>query len=137
MTHEEPPRPIGTVKYLNQEEKRIYSEDPEQHPEIMPYSTEDFTAEWVSTDAWRGYYKVKAAADDWEKLHSDSILHQHHSEKELKEFDDRIREIGEELGVEIARVTTQTSNVFSSSYDLFIKGREEDIEELKDRVERL
>lgn len=131
------PDPIGTVKYLNQEQKRIYREDPEQHPEIQPYATQDFNAEWVSTDAWRGYYKVKPNNDDWEKLHSDSILHQHHSEKELKEFDDRIREIGEELGVEIARVTTQTSNVFSTSYDLFIKGREEDIEELKSRVEKL
>jgi hypothetical protein len=39
----------------------------------------------------------------------------------LKEFDERIRELFDEHGIDYARVFTRSSNVFYQNYDLYVK----------------
>jgi hydroxyacyl-ACP dehydratase HTD2-like protein with hotdog domain len=43
----------------------------------------------------------------------------------LKEFDERIRELFDEHGIEYARVFARSSNVFYQSYDLYVKRDQE------------
>jgi hypothetical protein len=122
--------PIATVFYGNDDTPHIvgnYHDDTEG----------DFDAKWKSTDAWRGYYEV-VPSEKWEELHSDAILSYSEDEKELKEFDDKLRAELDAQGIPYARVFTRTSNVFSTGYDFYVKKGyakqvEKLVEELKEK----
>jgi len=43
----------------------------------------------------------------------------------LKEFDERIRELFDNAGIECARVFARSSNVFYQNYDLYVKKDQE------------
>jgi len=79
----------------------------------------DFEAEYIKTDAWRGYYEPRS--DRWVNVHSDNILSYSQDEEELKKFDDGLREELSKHGIKYARVFSRTSNVFSTGYDFFVE----------------
>ena len=54
----------------------------------------DFKVEWHSTDPWRGYYKTKS--EKYSLINTAELLAWHESEKMLKEFDEKIRELFDE-----------------------------------------
>jgi hypothetical protein len=49
------------------------------------------------------------------------LLAYHESESMLKDFDQRIRELFEENGIDYARVFARSSNVFFQNYDLYVR----------------
>jgi hypothetical protein len=79
----------------------------------------DFTVEWHSTDPWRGYYETKS--EKYVLVNTAELLAFHESEKMLKDFDERIRELFEENDIDYARVFARNSNVFYNNYDLHVK----------------
>lgn len=79
----------------------------------------DFSVHWRSTDPWRGYYETKS--DKYSLVNTAELLAWHESEKMLKDFDDRIRELFEEHDIDYARVFARSSNVFYQNYDLYVK----------------
>lgn len=79
----------------------------------------DFKARWHRTDPWRGYYKTES--DIYTLVNTAELLAWHESERMLKDFDDRIRELFDEHDVEYARVFAKSSNVFYNNYDLYVK----------------
>lgn len=104
--------PCATVVYNKNEE-----------PHIISYTrneTEgDFTVEWHRTDPWRGYYKTKSK--NYSLVNTAELLAYHESEKMLKEFDEKIRELFDGSAIEYARVFARSSNVFYQNYDLYVK----------------
>jgi hypothetical protein len=109
----------------------IYSDDPDEPKTIGAYHNEtegDFEAVYHRTDGWRGYYDIKCS-DAWEQAHSDCILGMSEDEKELKNFDDYLKELLDDREIRWARVISRTSNLFSQGYDFFVeKGKLEEIE---------
>jgi hypothetical protein len=83
----------------------------------------DFKVQWHSTDPWRGYYEVKS--EKYALVNSAELLAWHQSERMLKKFDDRIKELFDEQGIEYVRVFARTSNVFYSNYKLFVDKSQE------------
>ena len=83
----------------------------------------DFSVKWRSTDPWRGYYEVKSKK--YALVNTAELLAWHESEKTLKEFDRRIRELFDEHDVEYARVFARSSNVFYQNYELYVKKEQE------------
>jgi len=79
----------------------------------------DFSVSWHSTDPWRGYYETKS--DRYALVNTAELLAWHESEKMLKKFDDKIRELFDEHDIEYARVFARSSNVFYQNYDLYVK----------------
>jgi len=79
----------------------------------------DFRVKWHSTDPWRGYYETNS--EKYALVNTAELLAWHESEKMLKEFDDRIRELFDEHEIEYARVFARSSNVFYQNYDLYAK----------------
>lgn len=79
----------------------------------------DFSVSWHSTDPWRGYYETKS--DKYSMVNTAELLAWHESEKMLKRFDDRIRELFDEHEIDYARVFARSSNVFYQNYDLYVK----------------
>jgi hypothetical protein len=87
--------------------------------------------EYHSTDAWRGYWSAVAPdGSDWEPLdesgwmtgdYDDAPLEARSSSVEEKV--ERIAEAAEAEGYDVLVVFTPTSNVFSTSYDLFRRKR--------------
>ncbi len=93
-------------------------------------------SEYVSTDAWRGYNSINPKGDYAKELHSDQILSMSEDARNLKKFDDSLREVLEVVGIPYARVFTTTSNIFSTGYDVYILASMENkvngvVEELK------
>jgi len=84
------------------------------------FGEDHFTAEWHSTDAWRGYYSVEAHGD-WEKVDEDQVLTSW-NDAELKEKYDRLKDLADEAGLEWALVSARTSNVFSNSAEFYVLG---------------
>lgn len=82
----------------------------------------DFSVEWRSTDPWRGYYKTKS--DKYSPVNTAELLAYHESEKMLKDFDERIRELFDEHDIDYARVFARSSNVFYQNYDLYVKNEQ-------------
>jgi hypothetical protein len=80
---------------------------------------EDFETGWVKTDAWRGYYNIKANPKKWVEINDDNILAYSEDAKNLKRFDEDVTAILDNIGVEWARAIARSSNVFSSGYTLF------------------
>jgi hypothetical protein len=79
----------------------------------------DFTVEWHRTDPWRGYYKT--SSEKYSLVNTAELLAYHESEEMLKEFDERIRELLDEHGIDYARVFARSSNIFYQNYDLYVK----------------
>lgn len=79
----------------------------------------DFKVKWKNTDPWRGYYETKS--ENYSLVNTAELLAYHESERMLKEFDDRIRELFDKHGIDYARVFARSSNVFYQNYDLYVK----------------
>ena len=79
----------------------------------------DFRVKWYSTDPWRGYYE--ASSEKYSLVNTAELLAYHESEKMLKNFDDRIRELFDEHEIEYTRVFAGSPNVFYQNYDLYVK----------------
>lgn len=99
----------------------IYSKD--EQPYIISKTrneTEgDFRVRWHSTDPWRGYYET--SSEKYSLVNTAELLAYHESEKMLKDFDERIRELFDEHNIEYARIFARSSNVFYQNYDLYVK----------------
>ena len=54
-------------------------------------------------------------------MNTAELLAWHESEKMLKDFDERIRELFDERDIDYARVFAKSSNVFYQNYDLYVK----------------
>jgi len=115
-------KPLCEVCYYEDEPCAtvIYGDD--EYPHVISYTRNetdgDFRVRWVSTDPWRGYYE--AESDVYERLHDDCILAYSRDAEELKNFDEKIRELLDKLGIRYARVFTRSSNIFSTGYDLYV-----------------
>jgi len=103
----------------------LYKKDNEPH--VISHTrneTEgDFSVNWHSTDPWRGYYETKS--EKYALVNTAELLSYHESEEMLKNFDERIRELFDEHGIDYARVFARSSNVFYQNYDLFVKKEHE------------
>jgi hypothetical protein len=83
----------------------------------------DFSVQWRSTDPWRGYYETKS--DKYSLVNTAELLAWHESERMLKDFDERIRELFDEHDIDYVRVFARSSNVFYNNYDLYVKKEQE------------
>lgn len=83
----------------------------------------DFSLGWHSADPWRGYYETKS--DKYSLVNTAELLAWHESERMIKDFDERIRELFDEHGIDYARVFARSSNVFYQNYDLYVKREQE------------
>jgi len=79
----------------------------------------NFRVKWHSTDPWRGYYET--SSEKYSLVNTAELLAWHESEKMLKDFDERIRGLFEEHGIDYARIFARSSNVFYQNYDLYVK----------------
>jgi hypothetical protein len=108
-------QPEATIKFSNDEEAILgYYEDYDD--------TEfagDFDTEWIKTDAWRGYYNIKANPKKWIELSDDNILAFSEDAENLKRFDEDVTAILEDINVKWARAIARSSNLFSSGYTLY------------------
>jgi hypothetical protein len=104
--------PCATVFYGRDEQPYIISETRNE-------TEGDFSVRWHGTDPWRGYYETKS--DKYSLVNTAELLAWHESEEMLKEFDERIRKLFDEHGIEYARVFARSSNVFFQNYDLYVK----------------
>ena len=94
-------------------------------PEVIEHDEAGrFDIAWHSTDAWRGYYKIKsdleAIESTWSTGNWDDAPAGHASddmEAKCERIDAELQEQGSELVV----VLSPTSNVFSTGFDLFKK----------------
>ena len=96
--------PVATV-YFNKDD----------YPHVISYTRNEtegvFRAKWHSTDPWRGYYETES--DDYALVNTAELLAYHESERMLKEFDEKIRELFNEHGIDYARVFARSSNILS------------------------
>ena len=101
----------------------IYYNDSDEEPKLIGScrnETEgDFTVEWHSTDAWRGYFELKS--ERFVELFTDAILSGHESEKMLKQLHDKLREKLEEHKIEYVRAFCRSSNVFMTSLEIWVE----------------
>lgn len=104
--------PCATVLYSKDEQPYIISGTRNE-------TEGDFKVRWRSTDPWRGYYETSSGK--YSLVNTAKLLAWHESEKMLKDFDGRIRELFDERGIEYARVFARSSNVFYQNYDLYVK----------------
>jgi len=104
--------PVATVFYGRDKEPYIISGARNE-------TEGDFSVQWRSTDPWRGYYETKS--EKYTLVNTAELLAYHESEKMLKDFDEKIRELFDEHGIEHARVFARSSNVFYNNYDLYVR----------------
>ena len=104
--------PCATVLYKKDDQPYVISHTRNE-------TEGDFSASWHSTDPWRGYYETES--DKYSMVNTAELLAWHESEKMLKDFDERIRELFDEHDVDYARVFARSSNVFYQNYDLYVK----------------
>ncbi|MGQ9469911.1 MAG: hypothetical protein ACUVTD_08885 [Nitrososphaerales archaeon] len=104
--------PCATVLYSKDDELYIISEARNE-------TEGEFKIKWHSTDPWRGYYETRS--ENYALVNTAELLAYHESEKMLKDFDRRIRELFDEHGIDYARVFARSSNVFYQNYDLYVK----------------
>jgi ribosome-binding protein aMBF1 (putative translation factor) len=99
----------------------LYSKD--DTPYIISHARNEtegeFKVKWHSTDPWRGYYETES--DNYALVNTAELLAYHESEKMLKSFDERVRELFDEHGIEYARVFARSSNVFYQNYDFYVR----------------
>lgn len=95
----------------------------------VPRKIGDFKIKYIPTDGWRGYYDAVATKkSNWKKLDSswvtgdwDDAPHGHAS-KDVTSSLDKLYLRVKELGGEMCVVYVPTSNVFSTAYDVFVRG---------------
>ncbi len=104
--------PCATVLYRRDDQPHIISHARDE-------TEGDFSVSWHSTDPWRGYYETKS--EKYSLVNTAELLAYHESEQMLKDFDERIRELFDEHGIDYARVFARSSNVFFQNYDLFVR----------------
>jgi len=104
--------PCATVLYKRDDQPYVISHTRDE-------TEGDFSVQWHSTDPWRGYYETKS--DKYALVNTAELLSYHESEKMLKDFDERIRELFDEHNIDYARVFARSSNVFYQNYDLYVK----------------
>jgi hypothetical protein len=73
----------------------------------------------MAIDPLRGYYETES--DNYALVNTAELLAYHESEKMLKSFDERVRELFDKHGMEYARVFARSSNVFYQNYDLYVR----------------
>jgi hypothetical protein len=83
----------------------------------------DFSVRWRGIDPWRGYYETKSDKYSW--VNTAELLSYHESEEMWEDFDERIRELFDDHGIEYARVFARSSNLFYNNYDLYVKKDQE------------
>lgn len=105
----------------------VFGEDSEECPSYITPTRNDtegqFTCHWVSTDPWRGHYRLQS--DGWVRVHDDCILAYSRDEQNLKRFDELMRELLSQHDIPYARGFPRTSNVFSCGYELWIPEEEQ------------
>jgi hypothetical protein len=104
--------PCATVLYKRDDQPYIISHARDE-------TEGDFSVSWHSTDPWRGYYETKS--EEYSLVNTAELLAYHESEQMLKDFDESIRELFDEHGIDYARVFAKSSNVFFQNYDLFVR----------------
>jgi hypothetical protein len=94
----------------------------EELPEVIDHEVGRFDITWHSTDAWRGYYKVKSELEaiestwgtgNWDDAPSG------HAADDMEAKCERIDKELQDQGSELVVVLSPTSNVFSMGFDLF------------------
>ena len=85
------------------------------------YEADDFEAVWVRSGGYSGYYDVKADPKKWTLLHDDNILAYSSDEKNLYTFHELLTKTLKDNGINFVGVFGRTSNVFSTTYNLFIE----------------
>ena len=97
----------------------------------IPARIKDFKIKYISTDGWRGYYKAEPTKKSgWVELDSDWVTGNWedapsgHGGSEVENKLTRVVKEIKKLGGEIRIVFLPTSNVFSTAYDVFIRGVE-------------
>lgn len=108
--------PCATVLYKRDDQPHVISHTRDE-------TEGDFSASWHSTDPWRGYYETKSSK--YALVNTAELLSYHESEEMLKNFDERIRELFDEHGIDYARVFARSSNVFFQNYDLYVERKQE------------
>lgn len=92
----------------------------------VPFRIREFKLKWIA-EGYRGYYMVYATAiSGWEKLESDWITGDwsdagDHASSTVEARLDKLAEKMENEGREMVVVFTPTSNVFSTSFDVFTR----------------
>jgi hypothetical protein len=104
--------PCATILYKGDEQPYVISHARDE-------TEGDFSVSWHSTDPWRGYYETKS--EEYSLVNTAELLAYHESEQMLKDFDEKIRELFDEHGMDYARVFARSSNVFYQNYDLYVK----------------
>jgi hypothetical protein len=104
--------PAATVFYNRDEQPYIISDTRNE-------TDGDFRVRWRSTDPWRGYYETES--ESYSLVNTAALLSWHESERMLKEFDDWIRKLFDEYGIDYARVFARSSNVFYQNYELYVE----------------
>jgi len=113
--------PCATVLYKRDDQPYVISHTKDE-------TEGDFSVSWHSTDPWRGYYETKS--DKYALVNTAELLAYHESEKMLKDFDERIRELFDEHDIDYGRIFARSSNVFYQNYDLYVKKEQEFIARL-------
>lgn len=117
-------------------EATVFYDDSDEPHVISEYTDDtegDFDVKWHSSDAWRGWYEVSSKR--WKNIHTDTALSYSEDESELKTFDEKLQSELKNKSIPFARVFSRTSNVFSTSYDFFVK--KDDVPAVKGIVKSL
>lgn len=122
---------MNNLNYINTEAIQAVNEG-----KSVPKRLGEFRIEYVATDGWRGYYEATASkksgwiklkdgwvTGDWDDAPEDSKGS--NVEATLKALNNKVVKLGGELRV----IFVPTSNVFSTAYDVFVRGI--DVEQLK------
>lgn len=116
-------KPLCETCYYEDEPCATVFYSKEDTPYIVSHTRDetegDFKVKWHSTDLWRGYYET--SSEKYSLVNTAELLAYHESERMLKDFDQRIRELLEENGIDYARVFARSSNIFFQNYDLYVK----------------
>lgn len=115
-----------TCYYEAEPEATVFYNGDKEEPRVITSTRDetegDFRTSWHSTDGWRGYYEVHS--DGWVQVVNDCALAYSEDCNELGEFDKNMQQIFKEKGIEFAVVSTRSSNVFSSGYDVFVRKKD-------------
>lgn len=80
-----------------------------------------WSAKWVSSGGYRGYYDV-IPPKGWARFHQDCSLAWSADSAELENFDKALRQLlVKEMGINLVRAVARTSNVCSAGVDYFVE----------------
>ena len=108
----------------------LYDNDQEDQEDVLVDqngdTNDDFTIKYIATDGWRGYYTAKPNSKDWQEVDSDWITSNwsdagDNASDTVEEKLDQMAHKYESKGKQMAVIFLQTSNVFSTNYQVFIK----------------